>query len=137
MAISPKLWIGLALVAVVGSTLVWLNQPKPLPPLLQHVSAASGWWGACPPQLYTQKQLALSPQLNQRLATQFPPDTSQEEELISVLRTQGFGDLSSCKDDSSIYSMIFRASTIHAAVFWKANEGKLVWTKGFVAYKSL
>jgi len=134
MALRSKLWIGIAVVATVAGMLVWWNQPRPLPPLLQKVTAGGGYWGACPPEAF--EPLALSPELNQRLAVQFPPGTT-EEDLTRDLAAQGFRRLENCKGDDSIRSMAFGTNAMRAAVFWKADEGRLVWTKGFVFYNSL
>jgi hypothetical protein len=125
-----KLLVGLATVATaVGLFLWWVEPPAP-PPLLQRVSAAGGWWGACPPEVY-EKRLALSPELNQRLAEQFPPGTT-EEDLLRGLATQGFLGIEHCRGDDTIRWTMFENHAMRAAVYWKAHEGKIVWTKGFV-----
>jgi hypothetical protein len=57
----------------------------PAPPaLLQHVTAAGGWFGGCPPRdeqeaiMRAKSGEALSPELNRKLAAQFPPGSPAE-----------------------------------------------------------
>jgi hypothetical protein len=120
----------------------------PAPPLLQHVTAAGGWFGACPPrneQEATERAKsgeALSPELNQRLARQFPPG-SPEEVLVRSLAAQGFKPLEPCRDDGTIRRAHFSGPThgalfaINAVVYWKTRNDTLVWTKGFVSFNGL
>ena len=117
----------------------------PAPPLLQNVTAAGGWFGACPPRNEREATSraksgeALSPQLNQRLAEQFPPG-SREEPLVKSLSEQGFKPLEPCQNDATIRSAHFKGPTrgalfdINAVVYWKTQSGTLVWTKGFVSF---
>ena len=81
---------------VFGAILAGWPGPQPrLPPLLTDVTAGGGWWGACPPEtteephLREGEPLALSPELDQRLAQAFPPGSS-EKQLLRTLREQGF-----------------------------------------------
>ena len=65
-------------VIVFGALVARVPGPKPpTPPLLKDVSAGGGWWGACPPATPEEASmqaggLALSPELNKRLARLFP-----------------------------------------------------------------
>jgi hypothetical protein len=118
------------------------------PPLLQHVTAAGGWFGACPPRNEQEgaerakSGEALSPELNQRLARQFPPG-SPEEVLVRSLAAQGFRPLEPCRNDATIRSAHFSGPTsgalfaINAVVYWKTQNDTLVWTKGFVSFNGL
>jgi hypothetical protein len=147
----------LAAGCVIGGTVVlgviFIGSPsaKPaLPALLRNVAAGGGLWGACPPDPKEETRalpgqtLALSPQLNQRLAQSFPPGSS-ERGLSDTLSAQGFELLQSCKNDPSIrvaefsqHGGGFFSPPIVANVFWKADEaGNIVWTKGFVRYVAL
>ena len=117
---------------------------EPLPPLLRHVTAAGGWWGACPARtayeakLQAGMPLALSPELNKALEQQFPPGT-KEVALTAVLRDQHFEVLDPCVSDPNVHQAYFKQkgglTPATAAVFWKTNGADLiVWAKGFVAY---
>jgi hypothetical protein len=120
----------------------------PLPPLLKHVTAKGGWYGACPPRNQQEEQSrlrsgeALSPELNQRLAEQFPPGSSGPE-LSRFLMSQGFKQLESCENDTAIHRAYYDGPisgvllNINANVYWKTEENTIVWTKGFVAYGGL
>jgi hypothetical protein len=150
--------IGLVLVGcVIGSVGVFAvisgtwPGPKPsLPPLLRDATAGGGWWGACPPETPEEVQrqagrpLALSPELDRRLAELFPAGSS-EDKLVDTLRTQGFELMPSCKNEHSIRIAAFiqrggglLSYPITANVYWKVDEtGNIVWTKGFVRYTGL
>jgi hypothetical protein len=121
-----------------------------LPPILQGATAQGGWWGACPPSNLTEadsikamRQLALSPQFNDRLNSDFPPG-SLEQTLVDSLRKQGFRDAGYCKSDQSIKLATFYAkgtgllpyATV-AEAYWQADGDRIVWTKGFVRYSGL
>jgi len=124
----------------------------PLPPLLVNVTAGGGWWGACPPKTKTEEdmirswkgQLALSPELNERLTKEFPPGTD-ESQLIGLLTKQGFEMQPSCSNDQSIHRASFTqhggsgfAYRMLADIFWKVDErNAIVWTKGFVMNNGL
>jgi hypothetical protein len=123
----------------------------PLPPLLQKATAGSGWSSACPSRnekeqkmIETTGQFAVSPEVEQRLRDQFPPG-SNESRLIAALTTQGFKQEAPCETDQTIQrASFFRKGTgilpydIGATVYWKIDEqGRIVWTKGFVAYGGL
>jgi hypothetical protein len=132
---------------------VWRMEigPKfyPAPPaLLEHVTAAGGWFGGCPPRneqeagMRAKSGEALSPELNRKLAAQFPPG-SPAEPLMRTLAEQGFAPGPSCENDSTIRSAAFHGPTrgaifdIHAVIYWKTENQALVWTKGFVAFDGL
>jgi hypothetical protein len=120
----------------------------PAPPLLAHVTAAGGWFGGCPPRneqeavSRAKSGEALSPELNQRLALQFPVG-SPVGPLVKSLAAQGFKPLEACKNDPTIRRAVFSGPTrgvvfeIFAVVFWKTENDTLVWTKGFVAFDGL
>jgi hypothetical protein len=118
------------------------------PPLLRHVTAGGGWTGACPPegaseaQLRASLPLAISPELNQRLAQSFPPGTP-EERLVKSLTEQGFKLLPSCRNNPSIRVAVFNGYAggifnTWASVYWKVDGASaIVWTKGFVQFDGL
>jgi hypothetical protein len=120
----------------------------PAPPLLQHVTAAGGWSGGCPPRNNQEAAMraklgeALSPELNRKLAEQFPPG-SPAAALARTLTEQRFEPGASCQNDLTIHSAVFSGPTrgaifnIHAVVYWKTDNETLVWTKGFVAFDGL
>lgn len=128
----------------------WPGPKPPLPSLLQNVSAGGGWWGACPPQTEEEARLregrpiAISPELNERLARQFPAGT-MESVLTDALSSQSFSLLLPCKGDNSIRVAGFQqqgggllSPPITAEVYWKVDQsGAIVWTKGFVRYTDL
>jgi hypothetical protein len=143
--------LGAGVVLAFSTIFVGCQQSKPqLPPLLEHVSANGGQWGACPSEsaggarLPEGRPLALSPELNQRLAQVFPVGSS-EERLVETLRQQGFKLLPPCNTDTYIRAADFTqhgggglSYLLTASVFWKVDEsGNLVWTKGFVRYTGL
>jgi hypothetical protein len=149
--------IGLILVGcVIGGVGVfaaisgWPGSKPSLPPLLRNVTAGGGWWGACPPETpeYSQERagrpLAVSPELDLRLAEQFPAGSS-ERRLVDALRTQGFELMAPCKNEQSIRVAAFvqhggglLSYPITANVYWKVDQsGNIVWTKGFVRYTGL
>jgi hypothetical protein len=121
----------------------------PAPPLLQNVSGASGWFGGCPPrnaqeavERATMGGEALSPELNQKLAAQFPPGSSADS-LTRTLTAQGFQLAGPCQNDSTIHRAGFGGTTrgsafeTRAEIYWKAEGNTLVWTKGFVMFIGL
>jgi hypothetical protein len=126
---------------------IWIGPMfyPPAPPLLQHVTAAGGWLGACPARSEQEAAEraksgeALSPELNLRLAQQFPPG-SPEATLVRSLAAQGFKPLEPCRNDATIRSAHFSGLTrgalfaINAVVYWKTENDTLVWTKGFVSF---
>ncbi len=120
---------------------------RPAPPLLEHVSAASGWYGACPPKNEkeaVQRSIgeALSPELNQRLAAQFPAG-SREPSLVRTLTEQGFTLAEACQSDPTIRHAWFRGRTrgsifeTIAEIYWKTENDTVIWTKGFVFFYGL
>lgn len=125
----------------------WSLRPA-LPPLLKGARSASGWVGACPPhnerEAAWQSRVALSPELNQRLDEQFPTGSS-ENALVQSLISQGFTIFHRpCDNDAAILHANFQQRggglfyyPMTANVFWKADGGKVVWTKGFVAFSGL
>jgi hypothetical protein len=118
----------------------------PAPALLEHVSGASGWFGGCPPlskqEAAERTAEALSPELNQKLAAQFPPGSSADS-LIRTLTAQGFKLTGSCQNDSTIHRAGFRGPTrgsifeTQAEIYWKTEGDTLVWIKGFVMFSGL
>jgi hypothetical protein len=146
--------LGLLLVGVVlafTTMFVGCQRSKPqLPPLLENVSANGGQWGACPSEaeggarLPEARPLALSPELNLRLAQVFPAGSS-EKHLVETLKQQGFELLPPCSSDTYIHAAAFTqhgggllSNPLTASVFWKVDEsGNVVWTKGFVRYTGL
>ncbi len=88
--------------------------------------------------------LALSPELDGRLRAAFPFG-SDESHLLRELRQQGFGDVSRCETDASVRFARYAqrggsllSHSIWAEVAWKVDDGsRIVWTKGFVAYRGL
>lgn len=114
-----------------------------LPPLLQDVSAAGGWYGGCPRDTEEAAQpLALSPELNSRLRKLFPPGSSSNR-LQALLLSQGFTIGAACAADTSIKTASFLQKKyflyqLQADVFWKVDRQKrVVWTEGFVYYDGL
>lgn len=141
----------ISVVAVLVALSLGSRQPKPpLPPLLKNASAKGGLWGACPSDakgdagVPEARPLALSPELNQRLAQTFPVGSS-EARLVEALRQQGFEMLPPCHSDPSVRAAAFTqhgggvlSYPLTASVFWKVdNSGNVVWTKGFVRYTGL
>jgi len=86
----------------------------------------------------------VSPEFNERLMQEFPPGTT-EDRLVTSLVGQGFGGVSPCEADSSIRSVEFNQHgggmavfRIGATVFWKVDSANtIIWTKGFVIYYGL
>jgi hypothetical protein len=85
---------------------------------------------------------ALSPELNQRLAQQFPPGSSGPA-LFRFLMSQGFMQLEPCENDTTVHRAYYNGPisgvllNINAIVYWKTEGNTLVWTKGFVDYDGL
>ena len=120
--------------------------PAPLPDLLVDATGPYGWSSACPPADERERAargtqgLAVSPELDQRLATRFPPGT-RESELTSTLLHDGFTMGGACASDASIrianfwHTADFASIQTSAQVFWKVEgDGRIAWTKGFVRY---
>lgn len=120
----------------------------PTPPLLTDVTARGGWWnGGCPARnanearLYDPSQEALSPELTARLQRQFPVG-SNARQLERALRGQGFGPGETCANAPAVRNTQFRQSgggffgpyPIYASVAWEERNGRIVWTKGSVAF---
>jgi hypothetical protein len=119
----------------------------PAPALLEHVSAASGWFGGCPPANEKDARArmggeALSPELNQKLAAQFPPGSSAVS-LVRTLTAQGFKLTGPCQTDSTIHRAGFGGPTSgsifepRAEIYWKTEGDTVAWTKGFVMFVGL
>jgi hypothetical protein len=121
---------------------------SPAPPLLERVSGASGWFGGCPARSENEAVErakwgeALSPELNQKLAAQFPPGSSSAT-LVQTLTAQGFKLTGPCQNDSTIYRAGFAGMTrgsifeTRAEIYWKTQGDAVVWTKGFVMFMGL
>ena len=136
--------IVLVVLIVAGATAYRMSfsQP-PLPPILRKATAGGGWWGACPPvskaeqTMMAHRPLAVSPELDRRLAVQFPPGSDQNG-LVIALTQEGFATDKVCPNDRSIHIAWFNAKAVTASIFWKVDEvGTIVWTKGFIAYDGL
>lgn len=90
------------------------------------------------------RQLAVSPEVEQRLRDQFPPG-SDDQRLISSLTAQGFSLVKPCETDQTIQrASFFQKGTgilpydIFASVYWKIDDQRhIIWTKGFVSYSGL
>jgi len=134
-----------AFIWVILSTLPACASDK-VPEILRGVSAGGGYWGACPSPQWAPKQdeLAISPEFNDRLATRYPPG-SAEIRLLEDLTREGFKDSGHCESEPAIRIMAFHAdgigllvSAITAQAYWQSDaQGRIVWTKGFVAYTGL
>lgn len=119
------------------------------PPLLEKVTAVGGWWnGGCPPKDKTEAELykpadeALSPDLMDRLASQFPIGTSASH-LAQSLKQQGFSFRHPCVGLSAIRLGEFRQTggefygpyPIGAQVAWQQDAaGRILWAKGTVMF---
>jgi hypothetical protein len=143
---------GLAALIVMTATgrFIWAGTMRavfapPAPALLQRVSSASGWFGGCPPGNAEPPRMrgeALSPELNQKLAAQFPPGSSADS-LVRTLTAQGFKLTGTCQTDSTIHRAGFGGPTrgsifeTRAEIYWKTQGDTIVWTKGFVMFLGL
>jgi hypothetical protein len=137
---TPSLVLGLAAVA-------WLCGcgSNNIPEILRGATDPGGSGTVCPharlPQLQ-RSPLGLSPEFNERLARQFPPG-SDEQKLVGTLTAVGFQSIGTCEEDKSIRILRFDRRDdvfpgVTAWVYWKDDSrGKILWTKGFVAYTSL
>jgi len=117
----------------------------PTPPLLKGTTGTGGWsTGGCPPDgsFPTAGQEARSPELEARLKEQFPAGTPAID-LSRALLAQGFSPIENCPNDASISRVTFRQTggglfgpyPAFSLVAWKSDaSGKVVWTKGTVAY---
>jgi hypothetical protein len=136
--------------AAAGPLLAGCDAPldPPTPPLLINVSARGGWWeGGCPPRNAAQarhmppSQEALSPELTERLAQQFPAG-SDAGRMEGALRGQGFRVSAPCASDPAIHLAEFRQRggglfvyPIFAQIAWEQSDaGRILWTKGHVAF---
>jgi hypothetical protein len=91
-------------------------------------------------------EIALSPDLEERLSTQFPEGTG-ESSLTAALASQGFQPpTAACPSDSTIRVSLFPPQTgggllrgsKAARVFWKADAlGRVLWTHGSVYHDGL
>jgi hypothetical protein len=137
-------------IALMASGCATPSEPeKPLPPLLVDATTGSGWASACPARNAEEREeiaawgLAVSPEVTARLASQFPPGSS-EAALVKSLAHDAFGAPVACPTDTSIKSASFVHEhegdsnlTLKATVFWKADDrARIVWTKGFVVYSN-
>ena len=138
------------LASLAGALIACSSNKATVPPILHGASAQGGWWGACPPSnqteadgIRTMRQLALSPEFNDRLKNDFPPG-SPAQTLVDSLRKQGFRDGGYCKSDQSIKLATYYAkgtgilpyATV-AEAYWQTDGDRIVWTKGFVRYSGL
>ena len=118
----------------------------PTPPLLENASTTAGKWQGmgCPRRRGDPSPEAMpdsrSPEVENRLARQFPPGTS-EARLKAALVSQHFDLIDACEADASIRRATFSQtggryygqSAIWAFVAWKTNaDGKILWTKADV-----
>lgn len=135
----------LVLVAGLLLALFWPPWPPVLPPLLRGATAGGGWLGACPAtpdeaRERARSPLAISPELDARLRQRFPPG-SDEDRLVAELRHEGFGEPSVCQDASVRFARFQQRGggmlwfPMWAAAYWKVDDaGRIVWTRGFVAF---
>ena len=85
---------------------------------------------------------ALSPELNRALEQQFPAG-SPADVLVGALAEQGFKLGEACPGDPTIRRASFNGPTrgsileTNAEIYWKTENGNLVWTKGFVTFTGL
>jgi hypothetical protein len=85
---------------------------------------------------------AMSPELNQKLAAQFPPGSSAVS-LVRTLTAQGFKLTGPCQTDSTIHRAGFGGPTSgsifepRAEIYWKTEGDTVAWTKGFVMFVGL
>jgi hypothetical protein len=142
--------LGAFIVITPAGQIIWAGTmtamfSPPAPALLEHVSGASGWFGGCPPGKGEPARMggeALSPELNQKLAAQFPPGSSADS-LVRTLTAQGFKLNGSCQTDSTIHRAGFGGPTrgsvfeTRAEIYWKTAGDTVVWTKGFVMFVGL
>ena len=124
------------------------NADDALPAILRGASAGGGYSSACPARNAKEaesiRKLAISPEFNQRLLDAFPPGT-HEETLTNFLSKHRFSFHGSCDTNPHIRRASFAqkgkgflAYDTHAQVFWEVDaDGKVVWTKGFVAFTGL
>jgi len=126
------------------------DERQSLPSLLRGVSAGGGYFSACPPTNKTEammletSNIAISPELNKRLQEQFPPG-SADSRLVETLKNQGFSLGEPCTADPTIqHASFFQKGSgflpydINADIYWKRDlDGRIVWTKGLVAYTGL
>ncbi|SEK13785.1 hypothetical protein [Paraburkholderia diazotrophica] len=142
MRSSPRSHISITATLTLGLMLsAYAQAPNELPTLLRDVTAHGGYWGACPP---TSGALAISPELDSRLKNNFPPG-SDGQKLEGTLVKEGFHIDGVCNTDGSIHiAGFFRKGVgllrydVSAQVYWKVDqEGRVVWTKGFVMYIGL
>ena len=108
----------------------------PLPPLLDGATAKYGNWIGCA------GGDAVSPELEQRLARQFPPG-SPESVLVASLAEQHFATPSPCRNDSSVRFSYYLGpkgskpgrGPVDATVYWKVNDAsQIVWTHGYLHF---
>jgi hypothetical protein len=109
-----------------------------IPEILRGATAGGGYFGACPPKDHAVTiPLAISPEFNQRLEERFPPGSPQIA-LSNSLNSVGFLTGPACDTVPEIRSLIFRSNGTMALVEWESDgQGRILWTKGFVAYTSL
>jgi hypothetical protein len=136
-AVPTLIFVGAISVAVLSGC-----GSERIPAILRGVSAGGGYWGACPRRPENQSSpLAVSPELNSRLASKFPPGTAASA-LVSTLTAEGFKPAGSCETDSSIRILAFNdkdaTPNVTAQVYWQADsKDQITWTQGFVAYTFL
>lgn len=128
----------------------WAAEP-PLPPLLMRAHSGTGWYGACPVSSEAeardrqqQGRQGISPELTEHLASAFPAGTA-EATMIASLTQQGFELPEPCKSDTTIKRAVFNRKgsglipyTTFAQVYWQTDaSGRVLWTKGFIAFTGL
>jgi hypothetical protein len=135
----------LIVVTPAGRIIMTVMFSPPAPTLLEHVSGASGWFGGCPPGKEEPARVggeALSPELNRKLAAQFPAGSSADS-LVRTLTAQGFKLTGSRQTDPTIHRAGFDGPTrgslfeTRAEIYWKTEGDAVVWTKGFVMFFGL
>ena len=117
----------------------WLSRLG-VPEIVRGSTAKGGLWGACPSaEQANGREEALSPKFTARLNERFPHG-SPEKNLIDALRGEGFTGPNSCESNNSIKWAGFRlnGNEVVAQAYWKTDQlGRIIWTKGFVAYTFL
>jgi hypothetical protein len=113
-----------------------------LPPLLRGATSVGGQGYECQaqPSPASDRSLARSPELIERLQTQFPPGSASSQLRTSLVR-QGFKLEGLCsRSPGGVNWAQYRqnGNEVVANVYWlEGIDGRLVWTFGDVAYTFL
>jgi hypothetical protein len=146
MPLMSRWVIPCAIIAATSCSGFAAELSPPTPPLLEHARAGGGWWsGGCPPHAdeTIARPEARSADVEERLATQFPPGTA-EPRLVLVLKEQGFERIAPCDNDPQIHRATFTQQgggflgpyPVLAIVAWKIDDlGDIIWIKALIAYR--